>query len=229
MAPWVSETVLSIMNTLAIILLGIIGAIAANAENRKKNQPFKLPGPKYLWYLLGAVVVLGAVFQVVTPFQKHTREMHQRTYDTILIKEFNREFENEMTQKRKLAAVAITEYLEKGNWDTVTNDTDAVDKVLEFFERIGFDEQRGVISAEVAHEYFSSDILFYYQACSNYIADTQTTEPSAFEHIKPLADDILKIESKKTGKPVWDLRFSNEGMANYCDHEYNSFTLKDPN
>ena len=64
-----------------------------------------------------------------------------------LIKNYDSEFEN-MTKKRALAAIAILEFLSKGNWSSVTNNTDGLDEVLGFFDTLGYGLEKKQFDAE---------------------------------------------------------------------------------
>jgi hypothetical protein len=227
MASWVSEIVSSAMNTLAILVIGIVTILSASTQGGKGK---KRPLSAYLWCVLLVLFMgINLAFQIVTGFQRHAEEIQRHTYNTDLIKNYEVKFDN-MTKKRMLAATALSEYLQKGKWNVVTNDTDALDDVLGFFEELGYDEQKGVISAEVIHEYFDADVRFYYQASAEYIADSRVQNPDSattFEYIKPLFEDVSKIEAKKSNRTAETLRFSEAEMLDYFQSETNTVNLKD--
>jgi hypothetical protein len=88
--------------------------------------------------------------------------------------------------------------------------------VLGFFEDIGFSEQHGLISTEVAHQYFYDDLLYYYQGSREYIADAQKEDPTYFENLKPLFNDLTNFELQKGGTIP---RFSDTNYLEYLRSE----------
>jgi len=148
-------------------------------------------------------------------------------FETKLAEDYDHEFKS-MTQKRAKAAVAIHEYLSKGDWNLVTNNTDALDEVLGFFEKIGYNEQRGLISPDVVYEYFCDDIMAYYQASAGYITKVQKSEgETVFSNIKPLFDVVVEIEAKKEHTNVAAVGFEKADLIDYFKSETNSVNLKE--
>jgi hypothetical protein len=148
-------------------------------------------------------------------------------FDTTLAKKYDEQFEN-MTRKRARAAIAIQEYLSKGDWNLVTNNTDALDDVLGFFDIMGYDEQHGLINPDVLHEYFCDDIMAYYQASSNYIAKVQKSEgETTFANIKSLFDAVVEIEAKKEHTNVGAIGWDKADLLGYFQSETNAGNLKD--
>lgn len=215
MAIWAFEGVVTFMNALTLIVLAIIGVIAALPENNRKP---KVPG--YLWAILALCVVGALVVQLISA-------KHHHDNSTDLARHYEDKFDG-MPKKRNLAALVLIEYLEKGQWSVVTNETDGLDSVLGFFDRLGYDEQHGMISAKVVHQYFDGDVRVYYQASRAYIQESQLQGPdseSTFEYIKPLFENVLKVESKKTGRPVNSLYLSNDDLVNYLNAELRAVSL----
>ena len=121
-------------------------------------------------------------------------------FDTTIAKYYDEKFNKRpMIKWRVLAATALKECYQKGNWDLATNSTDGLDQVLGFFDDLGYDEQHGRISADVIHQYFYDDIAAYYQGSVEYISDAQKEDATYFENIKPLFNDVTKIEMQKAG------------------------------
>jgi hypothetical protein len=144
-----------------------------------------------------------------------------------LTKDYDAKFEG-MTKKRAQAASAILEYLSKGKWSLVANNTDALDDVLGFFDTMGYDEEHGSLNADVLHEYFCDDIMAYYQASADYIAEVQQKEgATAFAHIKPLFDLMVKTEANKEHTKTTEISFSNDDLVKYFKSEINSVNLKE--
>ncbi len=147
--------------------------------------------------------------------------------DVAVAKDYDDKFEH-MTKRRALAAIVVQEYLSKGKWSLVTNNTDALDDVLGFFDLMGYDQERGLLSPATLHEYFCDDIMSYYQVSKDYIADVQTKEgATTFEHIKPLFEVVRKIESEKTPKiKIDEVYFTKDELWKYFQSETNSVNLK---
>ncbi len=171
----------------------------------------------------------GAIWKVYTlPKSAAAPPAIDVKYDTALAKDYDTRFEN-MTKWRALAAITIQEYLSKGKWSLVTNNTDALDAVLGFFDLMGYDQERGLLSPDTLHEYFCDDIMSYYQASQGYIADVQKKEGSTvYEHIKPLFETVRKIEAGKTPKiKIDEVYFTKDELWKYFQSETNSVNLKD--
>ena len=148
-------------------------------------------------------------------------------FETKLAEDYDHEFKS-MTQKRAKAAVAIHEYLSKGDWNLVTNNTDALDDVLGLFDIMGYDEQHGLINPDVLHEYFCDDIMAYYLASADYIAKLQKSEgATTFANIKPLYDTMIEIEAKKEHTNAAAIRWDKAGLIEYFQSETNSVNLKE--
>ncbi|MDE3084766.1 MAG: hypothetical protein KGJ37_06065, partial [Verrucomicrobiota bacterium] len=114
------------------------------------------------------------------------------------------------------AATVLKEYHQKGKWNLVTNSVDGLDAVLGFFDDLGYDEQHGRISADVVHQYFYDDIVYYYQGSLEYIVESQKEDPTYFANIKPLLNDITKVQMQKAGRVP---RFSDTDYLDYLRSE----------
>jgi hypothetical protein len=148
-------------------------------------------------------------------------------YDPSLIRKYDDQFEG-MTKKRLQAALAVQEYMKKGDWNLVKANTDGLDDVLGFFETLGYDEQHGTISPEAVHEYFFDDIAAYYLTCRDYITISQKQDGSAtFENIKPLFDDVVKIEAGKNHTTIAAVTRSTSDLADYFKTEANAVNLRE--
>jgi formate hydrogenlyase subunit 3/multisubunit Na+/H+ antiporter MnhD subunit len=164
MQNWFIEYLSVAMNILTVVVLGIIGILAARAHQSKaelnrgqhlaKPKPDKTPEtvsksiPSYLWVLLAVCVVLTLTFQLIAAFNHHT-------YDTESIKYYRDKFDNDrLIQWREEAARVLFTYLTGTNkdWNTFTNGIGALDQVLGFWDDLGYDEQHGKICAEVVHQ-----------------------------------------------------------------------------
>jgi hypothetical protein len=148
MPNWLVDALGAILNGLALIVLGIWTAVLSAREAGKRSSSgdsHKIPSIHVvlLGILIGLIAV-SLVFQLVAA--------HHQVYDTDLARYYEDKFNKDMTQKRYHAALALKEYYQKGSWSSVTNSTTGLDYVLGFFEDLGYDEQHGRISPQVAHQ-----------------------------------------------------------------------------
>ncbi len=224
---WLVEILALFLNSLALfalIALGTRAAIHATRQQhfadqvrRSKNQPpihitSKRPWLEMAgWTVAFASLILGLILQLMAASSHNN-------YDTDTIKNYDQKFDK-MVQERISAATALKEYYQKGNWDAVTNSTDGLDYVLGFWDNMGYDEQHGKISANVAWQYFYDDIADYYQGSFEYIAISQKDDPTWFENIKPLFDDVTKIEGKRRNRQPAELHISGTNYLEYLRSE----------
>ena len=203
------------MNALALILLAIWASVFSSHESVSPT-PINVHRKRrwnHILLLIGLVALASGAFicQLVVA-HRHS------AYDTDAIKYYSDKFDS-IEKKRVAAAAALKEYHQKGNWDAVTSSTYDLDYVLGFFDNLGYDEQHGRISAEVAWEYFYDDIANYYQGSSEYIANTQKDDPTWFENIKPLFDDVTRIEAQRRHRLPAELRISDKDYLDYLQSE----------
>jgi hypothetical protein len=195
--------------------------------------------PEKPWSLEKWCVVIGtivAVFGLIwaifiwykpTPEKPKPTDSQSDIKDTTLVKNYDDKFEN-MTKRRALAAIAIQEYLSKGKWSLVTNNTDALDDVLGFFDTMGYDQANGLLNPNALHEYFCDDIMAYYQASADYITEVQKTEgATTFEHIKPLFNLMVETEAAKEHTNANAIYYSKKDLEDYFKSETNSVNLKE--
>jgi hypothetical protein len=52
-----------------------------------------------------------------------------------------------------------------------------------------------------------------------YISDEQKTDPTSYESIKPLFDDVTKIEAKRTHRLPAELHINNKDYLDYLQSE----------
>jgi hypothetical protein len=183
-----------VMGTLTTVLLAIMGMIATS-DSSKPHRFYKW-FRKWGWHCI-AVVVIGTIVS-------HTMAAaHHHNYDPELVLRFEDKYDG-MKQQRAQAATAIYEYLQKGNWNSVTNTGD-LDDVLGFFDELGFYWKNGELSSTVLYEHFYDDMRIYYQGANGYITKNQKQESVAdFEYVKPLFTALEKVEAKRTQRQVSD-------------------------
>lgn len=196
----------TIFNSITLILLGVLGAL----EVSKKAS--HLACKKVLWGALAISVVLSLIFQFSAAF-------HEQTYKNDLVLRYQDRFEDKLASERSEAAAAITEYLQKGNWDAVTNQDgiDSMEDVLGFFDELGFYWKHGEISSDVLYEHFYNDMRTYCQATMGYIHENQKAESKAdWEYAEPLFNELTRIEAKRNGMNVtnciWDMKTLRDNL-----------------
>lgn len=210
------------MNSVALIILAVWASIFAReggTQSKRSKSKSRASAALLTFAILFACGGIG--FQIFSAFQHHTN-------DTTLARYYSDKWDN-CTQKRKLAAITLVEYLEKGNWNSVTNDTYALNAVLGFFDTLGHDVLCGQMSAKAAHEHFVADIEVYYQASAEYIVDTEsdTADKTTFENVKPLFDEVVKIEASKNKKAISGFRLSKADLLEYLQSEISAVNLKE--
>jgi hypothetical protein len=141
------------------------------------------------------------------------------------IKRYDDKFDR-MAAKRAKAGIACLEYLSKTNWDLVTNDTDGLDNVLNFFDLMGYDMESQRLSSNDVYEYFCDDIISYYQASEGYIDRTQTNDPTAWVYLRPMFDTMRIIDAAKPPKiSTNEVYFITPELVKYFKKETNSVNL----
>lgn len=143
-----------------------------------------------------------------------------------VIKQYDEKFDG-MTAKRRDAGLACLEYLSKTNWDLVTNDTDGLYDVLNFFDLMGYDMESQRVSSNDVYEYFCDDIISYYQVSEDYIDKIQTNDPTAWVHLKPMFETMKIIDAGKPPKITpREVYFITPELVKYFKSETNSVNLK---
>jgi hypothetical protein len=155
------------------------------------------------------------------------RDVNIQSADSLqIIKQYDDKFEA-MTAKRAKAGTACLEYLSKTNWDLVTNDTDGLDDVLNFFDLMGYDMESQKVSSNDVYEYFCDDIISYYQGSENYVGKIQKDDPTAWVHLKPMFEAMKTIDAEKPPKIAPDeVYFLTPELIKYFKRETNSVNLK---
>lgn len=142
-----------------------------------------------------------------------------------VIKQYGDKFDA-MTAKRRDAGIACLEYLSKTNWDLVTNNTDGLEDVLNFFDLMGYDMENRRVSSNDVYEYFCDDIISYYQVSKDYIDNVQTNDPTAWVHLKPMYEAMKVIDAAKPPKVTTDeIYFTSPELVKYFKSETNSVNL----
>lgn len=225
MPSWLTENLGGILNSIGLILLAIWASVFAR-QGGNDSTKLKLPQPKShaskILLTLAVLFALGGIgFQLFSAFQHHSN-------DTTLVRYYDDKWDDS-TQKRKLAATTLIEYLQKGDWSSVTNDTYALNSVLGFFDKLGQAVVQGQMSGNVAHEHFAADIQVYYQASAEYIAETQSdaADTTTFENVKPLFDEVMKIEASKNKKATSAFHLSKSDLLEYLQSEISAVNLKE--
>ncbi|HXC34358.1 MAG TPA: hypothetical protein VNV43_00685 [Candidatus Acidoferrales bacterium] len=142
------------------------------------------------------------------------------------IKQYDEKFDA-MTAKRRIAGIACLEYLSKTNWDLVTNDTDGLDDVLNFFDVMGYEMESKQVSSNDVYEYFCDDIISYYQTSKGYVDKIETDDPTAWVHFKPLYATMVIMNAAEPPKvSTNEIYFLPSELVKYFKAETNSVNLK---
>lgn len=198
-------TVFGSITGFILTILGLIHFVLRFKADRKLKRN--------LWIALIISFVLSLVFQI-------TASIHSRTYKTELVLRYQDKFnEEKMTRYRAQGSMAISEYMQKHDWNSVTNEDelDGLENVLDFFDELGFYWKSGDISGEVLHEHFYFAMRTYCQETTNYIHRAQEKGYKAnWENVEPLFNVLTKIEAAKVGKSatncIWDEHTLQENL-----------------
>src|ERR1700733_5294744 len=200
------------MSFILPLLVAFLGLQMFQGKKRRKIEFNILLAVTFL------LSIFGCLAQIMASSKREAAEAYQKTYNTDTLHEYEDLFDSKISQ-RISAATALNEYHQKANWNLVTNSTDGLDYMLSFWEDLGYDEQHGKISAEVAWEGFYDDIEAYYQGTAEYIASAQKDDPTYFENIQPLFDDVTKIEAQKRHLLPSQLRMRDKDYLEYLRSE----------
>jgi hypothetical protein len=139
----------------------------------------------------------------------------------------NDEFEK-MTVKRQKAGIVCLEYLSKGDWNLVTNNTDGLDDVLNFFDGVGYSLENQKVSSNDVYEYFSDDIIAYYQTCKDRIHAIHTNDDTELPYITHLYETMrIVTASQPPAETVTDVYYEKPELIKIFQSETNAVTLKD--
>jgi hypothetical protein len=181
---------------------------------------------KWVFGIVGSIIV-GLVLWHLTREKAISTDTNNQQVGILLTKGYDNEF-NDMTRKRALAANAIQEYLAKGNWNLVTNNTDALDAVLGFFDTLGYSLEKKQVDSDAVYEYFCDDILSYYQGSREYIEKVQISDPTELVHLKPLYETMRTLAATQPPKVNRsEIYFTKPELMKFFQSETNSVDLKD--
>ena len=198
-------------NSLALILLGILGTWSLSKRPKAWHRQVR----KTIWFALVISVVFSLFFQIFA-------SIHKRTYKNDLVLRYQDRYEEKLTDARAQAAKAITDYLQTGNWQSVTNQAnlDALEDVLAFYDELGFYWKNGEISSDVLYEHFYYDMRIYCQPTIGYIhANQKTDSPADWENVEPLFNELTRIEANKTGKSIKDCTWDTNTLTQNLNSE----------
>jgi hypothetical protein len=102
-----------------------------------------------------------------------------------------------MKKDRHKAAAEMLKHLKKGDLNSLT-DAPELDEVLGFFDDLGLFWKKKEVSDEILYQHFYDDMRTYCQPAEIYITNTERDDPTAFENIKPLLDQLKKIYAEKS-------------------------------
>jgi hypothetical protein len=218
---WDWNAISSTMNLFLPLFIALLGFAAY--DNHSRTAPSRKKAKKSLgWFKthLSGLIWVAFVLSIFGGFANYMAASHHRLYDTDLAHYYEDRYEEKMIRHRVSAANALKEYRVKHDWLLVTNSTAGIDEVLGFLDTLGYDEQHGKISADAVHEFFFDDIDGYYRCCEAYIAKEQKSEgQTVFEYVKPLFDDVTKVESAKSSRSVSSMAWTDKDVDDWIDSE----------
>ena len=181
-------------------------------------------------YIFWTAVVIG-VFLILVIIIKTWLEYRRKTYDPALIFQFQKEFDLlEEKGSRLQAAKACMAFLNmpkaSRNWETLSSkDHEKVERLLDFFEDVGFYLNGDQFSDEVTHHHFFHWIRGWYSNLDSYIDYYRNTrnQQAAYENIHVLYDRVSRIE-KKYEKPILWLSTDEEKLE-FLKEEYGDSEL----
>jgi hypothetical protein len=187
MSPEIPEWMLQLVGAIATALLTLTATVRAMRPNSEKSGVTKLRGTFWLILSLGIIALISETWAAVA---------HHNYYSELLPR-YEERF-RELRDNRIKAATAIYGYLQLRNWDAVADsDTDGLDDILDFFDDMGFDWIHGQISSTLLHQYFYYYVRMYCQETGSYITLARADDPTVWENISPLFDELTRIEAKK--------------------------------
>src|SRR5271154_5674851 len=185
-----TENSATLFNSIGLLFLTALGGWAVFKERKEQYHRLKIT----MWFV--AVTFIGSSILIQALAQHHEWE-----YKNDLVLRYQDRYEDQMIDSRIAAANAVSIYLQKGNWNADTNqyDVDGLENVLAFYDELGFYWKNHEVSTDVLYEHFYNDMRTYCQAGMNYI-QTKSDSPTDWEYVKPLFDELTRMESERTGR-----------------------------
>jgi hypothetical protein len=193
-----TENMATLFNSIGLLFLTALGGWTVFRERKRRRHRLKIT----MWFV--AVAFIGSSIFIQSSAQHHEWE-----YKNDLVLRYQDRYEDQMVDSRIAAANAVSIYLIKGNWDADTNqyDIDSLENVLAFYDELGFYWKNHEVSTDVLYEHFSYDMRMFCQAGMNYI-QTKRSSPTDWEYVKPLFDELTRIEAKRAGKSIRDCEWN---------------------
>lgn len=144
-------------------------------------------------------------------------EYERRTYDPDLASKFNERFDSERLRSERAAAANYI-LTNKGILGHDADFPNELNRILDFFDEVGYYVHGHQISPEVAHQYFYYWLRGFYQAAQDYIGRKHTTEKTTWEYVSELFELTSEIEEKKSkGRQIKTL--SAEALTAFLEHQ----------
>ncbi len=152
------------------------------------------------------------------------KDAYRRRFDpTLALRYTDVFFKDNAELKQKGTEVLIRYHESKSkNWGDV-EDRCEIDPILDTLDDIGFLVQGHQISDWVAYQYFSYWVQLYYEAARDYIELRQKEDPTIWEHVPYLYDDMMEISAFKCKKEVAQLRFDPADLITALKDENSMF------
>jgi hypothetical protein len=195
---------------MGLLFLTALGGWAIFKERKQPYHRIKI----ILWFV--AVAFIGFSIFIQTSASHHEWE-----YKNDLILRYQDRYEDRMISERVQAATAISDYLQKGNWDAVSDrNIDSLEDVLAFYDELGFYWKNHEVSDDVLYEHFYSDMRTYCQVGINYIHVNQKKDsPADWEYVEPLFDELTRMEAKRIGKDFSSCTWDTNTLQEYLNSE----------
>lgn len=210
MFPEIPEWILQIVATIATSILALLATVWGFRHGARKSRSGSLG--KVFW-LIPAIGLVAVIAQVLAAVAHHN-------YSSELLPRYEEKLE-ELREDRAKAATAIHSYLRLRDWNAISDsDLDGLENVLDFFDDMGFDWQHGQISGPLLYQHFYYYLRLYCQEVGGYITVVRTSDdPTIWENITPLFDELTRIEAKKLGRDSAKCKWNMETLEDSLQAE----------
>jgi hypothetical protein len=205
-----TEILATNFNSIGLLLLTALSGWAVFKERKEPYHATKI----IIWFSAVAFIALGI-------FVQSSAAHHEWEYKNDLVLRYQDRYEERMINDRAQAAIAISEYLQKKNWDAVSDeDIDSLENVLAFYDELGFYWKNHEVSEDVLYQHFYSDMRTYCQIGIDYIhANQKKDSPADWEYVEPLFNQLTKMEAKRIGKDVSSCVWDAKTLQEYLNSE----------
>jgi hypothetical protein len=190
----------------------VVTAAAVTATIYSSSNSTQMTGSSQAFHLAFAVVLIAcAILYAITTWSSVWKDVYRRQYDPTLALKYMDVFFKDIQAERQRGTEVLVRFhtVATKDWKDI-QDRCEIDPILDVLDDIGFLLQGHQISDRIAYQYFSYWVQLYYEAAKGYIELRRSENPTIYEHIPDLYDDMMKIEAHKTGNPKSQLVFGRE-------------------